>query len=187
SLSALKLSMNGELLHILSELGRLHAMVLPGYTTYLMSPAFNRDKAQAVDIITRLAELTEVPYYQSRPEILRLHRRVLASITAGTYFYSLYKCMLMNTVNRADLEGLQIALALKAFKAGKGEYPGALKDLSASKSTHLPVDPFTGTSFIYRKSGQGFILYSRGPDGDDDGGKNELKRGLDDIAWRCSR
>ncbi|MDD3927209.1 MAG: hypothetical protein PHT33_11195, partial [bacterium] len=61
SLSALKLSMNGEMLRIMSELGRLHAMVLPGYTTYLMSPAFNRDKAQAVGIITRLAELTEVP------------------------------------------------------------------------------------------------------------------------------
>jgi hypothetical protein len=186
SLSALKLSMNGELLQILSELERFHAMVPSGYITYLMRPAFNRDKAQAVDMVTRLIKLIEVPYYKAKTEILNLHSQALASITAGTYFYSLYKCILMNTVNLTDLEGLQVALALKAFKADNGRYPYSLKSLPTFPA-RLPVDPFTGKSFIYRKSGGGFILYSCGLNGNDDSGKYEPEHGFDDIAWKCPR
>ena len=34
---------------------------------------------------------------------------------------------------------------------------------------HIPRDPFTGKALCYRPEGEGFVLYSVGPDGTDDG------------------
>lgn len=46
----------------------------------------------------------------------------------------------------------------------------------------LPLDPFTGKDYIYRKKEKGFIVYSVGEDLKDDGGVEE--KGLKpDIVW----
>lgn len=46
------------------------------------------------------------------------------------------------------------------------------ESLDTLRSEHV-VDPFTGRLFMYRKSAQGFTLYSAGVDRDDDGGKHD--------------
>jgi hypothetical protein len=35
----------------------------------------------------------------------------------------------------------------------------------------MPIDPFSGRPLIYRPDGEGYQLYSIGPDGKDDGGQ----------------
>lgn len=72
---------------------------------------------------------------------------------------------------RSDLA--RIALALAGWRAEKGEYPEQLTDLSPGWLKEIPPDWFTGKDLIYKRTAQGYLLYSVGPDGDDDGG---LKR-----------
>ena len=75
-----------------------------------------------------------------------------------------------------------IVVALKQCKAEQGAYPAALEALSPQYSKTLPVDPFSGGAFHYRREGDGFVLYSVGQDGRDDGGKRGRK-GAGDQVW----
>jgi len=85
---------------------------------------------------------------------------------------------------RADHEALLTVLALHRYRAETGAYPDDLKCLvEAGYLQEVPMDPFSDHSLVYRPVGDGFLLYSVGPDFVDDGGK----RGVDDKgqakAW----
>jgi len=64
-----------------------------------------------------------------------------------------------------------VALALAAYRADHGEYPGRLADLKPKYRADLN-DPFSDGELIYRTAADGFLLYSVGPNGKDDGGRN---------------
>jgi len=82
----------------------------------------------------------------------------------------------------------QVVLALKAYKNEKGEYAQSLAQLpEVIEWGELPEDPFSGQDFIYRREGQGFLVYSIGADLEDDGGKAEEDWEEGDIVWRCSK
>jgi len=76
---------------------------------------------------------------------------------------------------------LEVVFALKNYNAEHGSYPVSLEEL-AGKRGELPLDPFNGESFTYRREEGGFLVYSVGRDGKDDGGSEK-----DDIVWRCVR
>ena len=84
-----------------------------------------------------------------------------------------------------------VALHLASFRHNSGAYPEALADLP--DADRLPGDLFSEKPLKYRRDGDGFVLWSVGPDGDDDGGKthDELtaadpatSRDDGDIAFR---
>ena len=80
------------------------------------------------------------------------------------------------------------AIALKQYKAAHGEYPPDLQTLVPERTKDLPLDPFSGKLFQYRREGEGFILYSLWDDFKDDGGKpwdKTTKKG--DYVWCCTR
>jgi len=67
----------------------------------------------------------------------------------------------------ASLRAAAIALSLKAYYADHGAYPDSLSALEADGWT-LPADPFGGGPYHYRREGDGFVVWSIGPDVDDD-------------------
>ncbi|HUU54674.1 MAG TPA: hypothetical protein VMY87_07125 [Armatimonadota bacterium] len=67
----------------------------------------------------------------------------------------------------ASVRAAAIALALKAYRADHGAYPDSLSALEAAGWT-LPTDPFGGGPYHYRREGAGFVVWSIGPDVDDD-------------------
>jgi hypothetical protein len=89
----------------------------------------------------------------------------------------------------ARLAMAEIALSLKAYKGKRGEYPESLQDLEAFVGQELPMDPFSGEAFVYRREGAGFLLYSLGVNLEDDGGAapEEGAWGEGDIVMRCVR
>ncbi|MFO7973922.1 MAG: hypothetical protein R6V12_04730 [Candidatus Hydrogenedentota bacterium] len=80
----------------------------------------------------------------------------------------------------ADLA--RIALAIKAFHRDTDNYPESLSRLVPAYLETLPRDPFSGSDFIYRADETGFLLYSVGPDLDDDGGM-PFDKLHGDIVW----
>lgn len=66
-----------------------------------------------------------------------------------------------------------LSMAIHGYRKEHNHYPANLKDLLADGWVkNLPVDPYTLKDTIcYHNQGKKFILYSRGPDGDDDDGK----------------
>ena len=80
------------------------------------------------------------------------------------------------------------ALALKQYQAEHGDYPGSLSALEQTTGSPLPLDPFSGKQFGYRREGSGFFVYSWGPDLRDDNGvpRTRGKEG-EDLVFECTR
>jgi hypothetical protein len=66
----------------------------------------------------------------------------------------------------------QIALALGAYRSDRGNYPDRLAELAPKYIAEVPKDGFSEADFIYRREGNGYLLYSVGGNGKDDGGKS---------------
>ena len=73
------------------------------------------------------------------------------------------------------LELDKLAFALAAYRVDQGTYPAALAELAPKYVAEVPNDVCTGGELHYRLEGKGYLLYSVGPNGKDDGAK-----GLDD-------
>lgn len=81
---------------------------------------------------------------------------------------------------RVELNSLAFALA--AYRADHGAYPEKLADLVPDYVEKLPADFFSGSKPHYRREGTGYLLYSVGPNGKDDGGKGYEDR-ENDEEW----
>jgi len=84
----------------------------------------------------------------------------------------------------------RIGLRLKAYRAKHGSYPATLAVLNlADIPADGQKDPFTNRALVYRTEGNGFALYSLGPDAIDNGGKPRQKgdRNSFDVAWRAKQ
>ncbi|HUT07398.1 MAG TPA: hypothetical protein VMY15_01015 [Candidatus Latescibacteria bacterium] len=84
----------------------------------------------------------------------------------------------------------RVGLACRVYKSSTGEYPENLEALVPGLLTEVPVDPFTGKPLVYRREGEGFIVYSLGSNLKDDGGRStwEISRLVmdkdDDWTWK---
>jgi hypothetical protein len=81
---------------------------------------------------------------------------------------------------RSLLAGTRIMVAIELFQARHGRLPASLDELAPGVLPSVPDDPLTGKPFGYtlRNDGSGFLLYSLGIDGTDDGGTYPSRRGL---------
>jgi hypothetical protein len=66
---------------------------------------------------------------------------------------------------------LQVAFALAAFRSDNGRYPAKLDELAPKYLAEVPGDLFSGRALIYRPEEKGYLLYSVGVNGKDDGGR----------------
>ncbi|HEX4414869.1 MAG TPA: hypothetical protein VH107_14640 [Lacipirellulaceae bacterium] len=73
----------------------------------------------------------------------------------------------------ANLEVLRLAAALAVYRADHKNYPDKLDDLVPTILAKLPVDLFTASPFKYKRIDDGYLLYSLGPNGIDNGGNSE--------------
>jgi hypothetical protein len=80
----------------------------------------------------------------------------------------------------ARFDALITTLALMRFKSQNGSYPETLDQLlKAGFISFIPMDPYSSDPLLYRKASDSFILYSIGPNFNDDGGKYETQMDQD--------
>ena len=73
----------------------------------------------------------------------------------------------------ANYQLARLALALAAYQAAQGEYPARLEELAPHILKKLPKDPFSAAAFCYKRQAKGYLLYSVGWNGKDDGGRDQ--------------
>ncbi|MCI0458126.1 MAG: hypothetical protein L0Z62_14275 [Gemmataceae bacterium] len=66
---------------------------------------------------------------------------------------------------------LHLAFALGVYQREHKRYPKTLADLAPKYLAQIPRDVFSGQALIYRPSEKGYLLYSVGPNGIDEGGR----------------
>jgi hypothetical protein len=69
-----------------------------------------------------------------------------------------------------------LGFSLAAYKADRGAYPQRLDELVPKYVAAIPKDAFSdkGQEIIYRRTENGYVLYSIGRNGQDEGGKGPL-------------
>jgi len=81
----------------------------------------------------------------------------------------------------------QLGFALAAYHADHATYPDSLGFLAPKYVSRVPNDLYTEQPLRYRREGAGFLLYSVGQNGVDDGGRTfDSKPPGDDIVLKIS-
>jgi hypothetical protein len=91
---------------------------------------------------------------------------------------------------QCHVAGTALQLAVEGYRAEHGSLPPALDALVPSWLDAVPTDPYSGRPFVYRlvpaaENERGYVLYSVGADGKDDGGASdslEPARALTDLG-----
>ncbi|NLF32887.1 MAG: hypothetical protein GX591_18620 [Planctomycetes bacterium] len=79
-----------------------------------------------------------------------------------------------------------LALHLEIGRAEHGRYPQRLESLVGRYVESLPLDPFSGKGLVYRREGEGYVVYSIGPNLRDDGGRRRDEgEDCDDVVVRA--
>jgi hypothetical protein len=69
-----------------------------------------------------------------------------------------------------EVRAAEVAVVVERYRVANGRLPKSLDELRDFAGRDLPSDPFTGKGLVYRPQGEGFMVYSVGDDGLDDGG-----------------
>ena len=88
---------------------------------------------------------------------------------------------------------IRLGFSLAIYRWDTGSYPAKLADLVPKYVAAVPKDIFNDADLHYTRTGGGYLLYSVGPNGKDDGGKSYGDRkgatgtvDCDDVVVRIS-
>ena len=76
----------------------------------------------------------------------------------------------------AQLRTAQAGLAIERYRLAAGKLPDTLAELIPAYLDAVPKDPFDGKELRYKQLDTGFVVYSIGEDGSDDGGKEKPRK-----------
>jgi hypothetical protein len=144
-----------------------------------LTPAESRKISKALEEIDQKRE----PWEAVRTRDIRFELRTAGLIHGESHIISRASRDIMQRhkehakTAEARLRLLMTDLAIRQFQNERGVYPNRLGDLVPQFLKALPRDPFGTNGFVYRPQTNGFLLYSVGPDGKDDGGTPIAARG----------
>jgi len=104
---------------------------------------------------------------------------------SGMLVMGLSKVTVQEATLQANTRLAATAFAVERFRLAKGRLPNSLAELAPQFLDAIPTDPFDGQSLRYRLLARGYIIYSVGADGQDDGGREppENKKSTDTTTY----
>ena len=81
---------------------------------------------------------------------------------------------------------VNLAFALAGYRHDHGRYPKRLSRLCPEYIDQVPADAFSGGKLHYKSDGDGYLLYSVGPNLQDDGGRNFIRDREDWSDWESA-
>jgi hypothetical protein len=123
--------------------------------------------------LTELVEIGKLPPHEQKA---RLDKLAKPKVVLPVLLEALGEgddAKIVDTFQRQEalLHAAVAALAAERYRRDKGRWPEALTDLVPDYLPQVPTDLFDGGPLHYRRLEDGVVVYSVGPDGQDDGGK----------------
>jgi len=97
-------------------------------------------------------------------------------ILSGLALTSLRGTVLSGAYMQTHTRLATTALAVERFRQKQGQLPKNLKELVPRFLHEIPTDPFDGKPIRFRRLAEGYVVYSVGADGHDDGGRERPER-----------
>ena len=115
----------------------------------------------------RMAEYLALPFYEAQ---LVDANSFLADNWMAQADDRVARCNGAEARMAASVRGVMVMAAVELYRAEHASYPATLTQLVPDYLQALPEDPFTGSGFGYAAGSNDYLLYSFGPDMEDDGG-----------------
>jgi len=97
-------------------------------------------------------------------------------ILSGLFLPAMSRAVVKEAQGLASARICAVALALERFRLANERLPKELSELVPRFLPTVPLDPFDGAPLRYKPLAKGYVIYSIGPDGRDDGGKEPPSR-----------
>ena len=149
----------------------------PRWLYWLLRPVLKAEICWQLDKLTRWERIARDPYFEQRErlatdpefsEAVPWYFELTGFLASGAFGTVFIKNGQLEATMLADRTGL----ACRLFKSRTGRYPESLEELVPGILKEIPIDPFTGKPLVYRREGEGFIVYSLGSNEKDDGGRS---------------
>ncbi len=152
------------------ERGRLYSWVF--------RPVIKSELIWMLEHYEQYIKIASQSYYENRTIIDELKQKLNEAptifSTAGMLFPNWEAAFLKEATLEAVLDSARLGVACKIYKNAHGNYPEILSDLVPVILKTLPIDPFTGNPYVYRRRDGGFVVYSLGSNLRDDEGRGTL-------------
>jgi hypothetical protein len=156
------------------------------YSSPIARPWFNNDEATYAEYMTEMADVATLPFHEAAPTFERLEEDIenlpITRVLSRVLLPALTRASQYQARHEATVDLMQMGLLLEQYYVDNGAYPDSLDPLASSLGGGLPVDPFTGESYVYQPSANSFLLYGVGINQTDDGGVHDVREG--DLVWR---
>lgn len=98
----------------------------------------------------------------------------MMSHTVEPAYHKIHDTYLRHTTNQT---GVRLIIALRHYKNKTGHWP-SLDEIKPLADPNVFIDPINGGNFVYKLTEEDFMLYSKGKNNIDEGGKR-------DYRWTC--
>jgi hypothetical protein len=152
-----------------------------------------RSQAILLDFQTRLVEAAKRPLNQRMALIKEIDSSLLAQIPLSERRHSLVYLLYPAVTKIAQIEqrlhaNLACAIAglgAERVRLEKGRWPESLDEIvQAGCLKKVPIDPFDGNPLRFRRTKDGLVVYSIGPEGKNDGKALDDLRNIDESLVR---
>ncbi|MFC1525068.1 hypothetical protein ACFL5I_01635 [Planctomycetota bacterium] len=167
------------------------------FALFISRPFRTKDEIYCLKLTKELIFLSKLLYYEAKPKFESIKNEIpapsLSHLDVNWFCPSRSSLPVLVHGSSLDKQACyeawvgagRLALSLRIYNLQKGLYPDSLSALVPDIIPELSKDPFTGKDYIYKKEGDGFIVYSLGENLKDDGGVVEEDKDKGDIVWRC--
>ena len=150
--------------------------------SYLHRPLLNLEYSRFLGKMAELIKADRLSYWEYKQmSEFSVGDMPGAGSEFGTIVPAVLAALTREAMLDARLGAAELALAVRMYRSKSGNYPSRLDELVPSIIDELPLDPFSGKSYVYRREGDDCIVYSLGENAEDDDGARENG----DIVWRC--
>jgi hypothetical protein len=189
---------SGSKERVISEVISGSYEVILGSYMVLTYPDMEKTLEQANGFYDKAEQLASITPYKARTLHPTLSELMSVNPVLREILPNIEKAVATSWRGYANCHALVAQIAAERYRRDKGTYPESLTELQqAGYLKELPMDPWSDKPLCYRKTADGYTLYSVGMNFTDDGGKSVDKDGkpvranspdgLDIVFWPMPR
>jgi hypothetical protein len=139
---------------------------------------FKTQRAAMLRFLTHAVEIAELPPEQQQPQFAQLEASAKEQpLLVRLLVPALGKMSVSCQRSRAQLRGAFVAVAAERYRLARGHWPDQLEALKeAGYLQKVPTDLYDGQPLRLRRLEDGLVIYSVGPDGEDNGGHIDFRK-----------
>jgi hypothetical protein len=154
---------------------------------FFSAPVLRRAHAEFLRSTTQLVEIAKQPAPEQEAGLRAWDERVMqvragsdrAQVLAALLMPAFTKILDISHGQQAVLRCAATALAAERYRQEKGNWPDTLDALVPTYLKQVPADPYDGKPLRLRRTDDGIIVYSIGPDRADNGGTLDREHPVD--------